>query len=60
MERILMVKSLEDTKEVRNFVRYIIRLFRSGKKFKVRVSENKPQRTLFEKLGGLPPGWEDE
>ena len=60
MERTLMVRSLDSAKEVRNFVRYIVRLFRSGKRFSVKVFEKKPQRTLFEKLGGIPPDWEEK
>jgi hypothetical protein len=60
MERTLMVKNIDSHHEATNLVKYLVRLFRKGIKFKVTVSEpNKPRTSFFEKLGGLPPNWED-
>ena len=60
MGRTLMIKTVETQKSAKSVSDYILGLLAKVKNFKVVVSEtDKPKSTFFEKLGGLPPDWED-
>ena len=61
MGRTLMVKNVESETTAKQIADYILGLLKKVKKFRVVVSdETKPKQSLFEKLGGLPPDWEDK
>lgn len=57
-----MIKTVETQKSARGISDYILGLLTKVKKFRVIVSEaeDKPKSTFFEKLGGLPPNWEEK